>query len=193
LLPGWKIQNIISPLRKQVTNEDTTFLRRAHPPFVQLHPLLAGWRPRRGEAMLDLWMEAEMTDEIRPCPYCGAKNTDVGFIQHTDNCYLMQKYMRAPKAKLIEAWNTRPLEAALETERDAAKEAQRWIPYVLHVQPINKMPSHGSGFYPVYGGRLIIAYWDDDIKQFQSGTGRACIDITHFLDVCFPPSPESKP
>ena len=60
--------------------------------------------------------------ELGPCPFCGAKNTDVGFIAHTDDCYLMRRYMNAPKTKLIKSWNTRPLEdelrARLKTERE---------------------------------------------------------------------------
>ena len=60
-----------------------------------------------------------MTDqpELSACPFCGAANTDAGFIGHTDDCYLMLKYMgEAKKAQLIKAWNRRPLEDALRAE-----------------------------------------------------------------------------
>lgn len=56
-----------------------------------------------------------MSDELKPCPFCGVKNTDVGFIDHAGSCYLMQKYMNSPKNKLIAAWNRRPLESRLKS------------------------------------------------------------------------------
>ena len=60
--------------------------------------------------------------ELVACPFCGAENTDVGFIGHTDNCYLMLKYMGvAKKAQLIKAWNTRPVEDALRAVVDCVK------------------------------------------------------------------------
>ena len=46
--------------------------------------------------------------ELIPCPFCGAENTDVGFIGHTDDCYLILKYIgAAKKEQLIAAWNKR--------------------------------------------------------------------------------------
>ena len=57
-----------------------------------------------------------MSEELRPCPFCNAINSDVGVILHTDSCYLMLKYMNAKKDRLIKSWNTRPLEDAKDAE-----------------------------------------------------------------------------
>jgi hypothetical protein len=53
-------------------------------------------------------------DELKACPFCGAENTDVGFIAHTDDCYLMRRYIGASSRKELGiAWNTRPIEDEL--------------------------------------------------------------------------------
>ena len=59
-----------------------------------------------------------MYDGLVRCPFCGAENTDaMGFIKHTDDCYLMLKYMGvASNKQLKEAWNHRPTEAALRAK-----------------------------------------------------------------------------
>ena len=54
---------------------------------------------------------------LKPCPFCGAENTDVGFIAHTDDCYLMRRYIGASSRKELGiAWNTRPIEDELRAE-----------------------------------------------------------------------------
>lgn len=52
-------------------------------------------------------------NDIKACPFCGVETSDVGFIAHTDGCYLILKYLNADKAKLIEAWNHRAHEEKL--------------------------------------------------------------------------------
>ena len=64
-----------------------------------------------------------MSEELRPCPFCNAINSDVGVILHTDSCYLMLKYMNAKKDRLIKSWNTRPLEDAKDAEIEQLKAA----------------------------------------------------------------------
>ena len=55
-----------------------------------------------------------MTDELKPCPFCNAKNTDVGFVGHAPTCYLIRRWVGgSTKEQLIEAWNTRPVEKYL--------------------------------------------------------------------------------
>lgn len=55
--------------------------------------------------------------ELKPCPFCEAENTDVGFIAHTDDCYLMRRYIGASSRKELGiAWNTRPIEDELRAE-----------------------------------------------------------------------------
>lgn len=47
------------------------------------------------------------------CPFCGAENTDINFIAHTDDCFLLLKYLGKETKS---AWNRRPQEEALERE-----------------------------------------------------------------------------
>ena len=77
--------------------------------------------------------------ELIPCPFCGAENTDVGFIQHTDDCYLMLKYLNAPKQKLIEAWNTRPLEKRLTDKLKTERELSDQLYLLLTDDPNTKL------------------------------------------------------
>ena len=46
-------------------------------------------------------------ERLLPCPFCGKEQTDIGFIPHENDCYLMLNYMRASKRQLLYAWNTR--------------------------------------------------------------------------------------
>jgi hypothetical protein len=66
---------------------------------------------------MDVYLSSErknkMNDKLRPCPFCGVKSTDVGFINHKANCYLMRKYMGDTKKNLLISWNTHPLEDEL--------------------------------------------------------------------------------
>jgi hypothetical protein len=64
-----------------------------------------------------------MSEELLPCPFCGTENTDVGFVAHTDDCYLMRKYMGGKKRELIISWNKRPIEDALIANIDVLRAA----------------------------------------------------------------------
>ena len=77
--------------------------------------------------------------ELIPCPFCGTENTDVGFIGHTDDCYLMRRYMNAPKAKLIEAWNTRALEEGLAIKLKKERELSDALYLLLVDNPNTKL------------------------------------------------------
>ena len=63
-----------------------------------------------------------MSEELLPCPFCGVENTDVGFVAHTAECYLMRKYMGGKKRELIISWNTRHYPPEVTAVLEAAKE-----------------------------------------------------------------------
>ncbi len=68
-------------------------------------------------------MATNQSDSLRPCPFCGIERSDVGFIAHTNECYLMIKYMGGHTNKeLGEAWNTRPIEDKLTAELEQEKD-----------------------------------------------------------------------
>ena len=78
-----------------------------------------------------------MYDGLTRCPFCGAENTDVGgFVKHTDDCYLMIKYMGGPdkKKRLTEAWNKCPQEDKLRAELIAAKDRNAEIEAIAKVR-----------------------------------------------------------
>lgn len=77
--------------------------------------------------------------ELIPCPFCAAENTDVGFIQHTDDCYLMRKFMNAPIPRLIESWNTRPLEDELRARLKKERELSDALYLLLVDNPETKL------------------------------------------------------
>ena len=62
-----------------------------------------------------------VSDELKACPFCGQKNTYAEFEAHTEDCYLVLKYLNAKTNKLIIAWNTRPIEDVLQTQIDSLK------------------------------------------------------------------------
>lgn len=69
----------------------------------------------KGAAMTD--RKGMMYSGLIKCPFCAAENIDEGFIMHTQDCYLILKYIGAAKKKdLLAAWNRRPQEEALEEE-----------------------------------------------------------------------------
>ena len=62
-----------------------------------------------------------MSEELLPCPFCGVENTDVGFVAHTAECYLMRKYMGGKKRELRISWNTRHYPPEVQAVIEAAK------------------------------------------------------------------------
>lgn len=54
-----------------------------------------------------------MSEELRPCPFCGSTESD----EVADNCYLQLTDWigdkRPPQAEIEKRWNTRPIEDAL--------------------------------------------------------------------------------
>lgn len=70
-------------------------------------------------------------NELKNCPFCDAENTDVGFIRHSDDCYLMRKYMNvSTKQQLRDAWNARLREDALASENTELRELLARMDYV---------------------------------------------------------------
>lgn len=64
-----------------------------------------------------------MSNELKPCPLCGAKPTVLssGVTCSTLGC-LLQENTTGP-----ERWNTRPIEDKLRSERDKARDMVEWL------------------------------------------------------------------
>jgi hypothetical protein len=74
----------------------------------------------------------------------------------------------------------------LQSELAQEREKNMWIPYVLHVQPVDKMPSHGRGFYPIMSyGKPSFQYWDEEGKRFDGD-----IRVDSFMDIILPYIPQ---
>lgn len=151
-----------------------------------------------------------MSDELKPCPFCGNSavlvNKD-GIIDDPlewvscieDSC--MPVPIRFSKG----AWNTRPIEDVLTAERDAARaevermrEAQRWIPVE------ERLPNEGELCLINIKSRISNAVilrmaviqkfdageydWKDPQDNYVWGG-----NITHWMPLPEPPSLEVKP
>lgn len=58
-----------------------------------------------------------MSDELKPCPFCGQPNK-----LHKGNCYLMRYYGVDDQAVMRRMWNTRPVEDQLRADLAAAQQ-----------------------------------------------------------------------
>lgn len=99
-------------------------------------------------------------EKLKPCSFCKAENTDVGFIGHTSECYLMRKYLGDTKDNLRESWNTRPIEDELQTR---IAELENHINGILSVlreiidEAITQDPfSDNEGMALLYGARILL-------------------------------------
>ena len=61
------------------------------------------------------------TQELKPCPFCGGE--DYGW--HEKGCFFHYKELGVSKSRLLQAWNTRTHDEALQLENKAFKERNR--------------------------------------------------------------------
>jgi len=75
-----------------------------------------------------------MSEELRPCPFCGGKNVLSTELQ--DGLPFIA-YCQCGAENEAENWNTRPIEDALKARIAELEEKQRWIP-VSERLPVDK-------------------------------------------------------
>ena len=58
-----------------------------------------------------------MSDELKPCPFCGGTEERPEWIAHKDSCFMWMQ-ATGKRGDLITAWQRRPTEDALRASRE---------------------------------------------------------------------------
>ena len=103
-----------------------------------------------------------MSEELRPCPFCGEKATlDYSVLPNRkhwfitcDCCGMMYQYTLSQRKYVKDGWNTRPIEDALNARIAELEAERRWIPVS------ERLPELGSP----------ILFYDSILERINKGT-----------------------
>ena len=145
--------------------------------------------------------EDEMSEELRPCPFCGGKAITATYLDYDDEGYMAfevndSESITCENERCINGWylspkdwNTRPIEDALNKRIAELETAQRWIPVserlpedrVTILAAFNNREILTAKYYKYYEGfGSVENYWR--IEGWHSG------NVTHWMPL--PESPE---
>lgn len=90
-----------------------------------------------------------MTDELKPCPFCGREAVEITYFSYTFNkqyhqvkCGNDDCEMNGFENMLVDDWNTRPIEDDLRKKLDIAVEAMKLANMRLRVNKPNRLEDY---------------------------------------------------
>ena len=135
-----------------------------------------------------------MNDELKPCPFCGQEpqprkaerygnEVSPAFIKcRRCNYYVAVNDWPDSDAKVVELWNTRPIEGALQAEVTALKEAARRIPVSERMPPRNvRVRVWINGTESIARHSWVVPQWETIDGLYYHGD--TLDDVTHWQPI----------